>query len=310
MKKKSVLLLLSCLFLSVMLLSACGYAIVPVSSLQTPAPATEAPTPQVEPVVTPAPTPAPTPVPTPEPTPAPTPEPTPVPTPEPTPAPVVNNFPIINKHPAGETVSANGKCQFVTRYENALYAEWHFVSPDGKQDLDYTQAQQQFPSMTIVNGFTKDMTLENIPTSLNGWKVYCRFTNNFGATNTNTALITVTGQAAPVVKSTNFEGRWAEEYAGRCQITFSPCPSGGYNVDISWANSAFERARWMMTARVNNNSVAVYTDGHEWLETFIDDTQYTISNEVFNESGSFYIQDNKLYWVNNYTGQTTSFIRA
>lgn len=310
MKKRSVLIVMTCLLLALSL-SACGYAIVPVSSLQTAAPSTPQPTAEVVLVNTPEPTAVPTPAPTPVATPAPTPVPTPVPTAVPTPVPASNNYPVITKHPAAEKVAANGKCQFVTRYENALYAEWHFVSPDGREDLDYVQAQKAFPSMTIINGFTKDLTLENIPASLDGWKVYCRFSNDTGYTNTNTALITVTGQAAaPVVQSAAFEGRWAEEYAGRCQITFSPCPSGGYNVDISWSSSAWELARWKMTARVNSNNVAVYSDGHEWTESYTDDSNYTISNEIFEETGSFYIQDNKLYWVNNSTGQTTSFVRA
>ena len=308
MKNKSVLLVVISLMISIMLLSACGDANEAVSSIQTPAPTTAAPTPQLDPVSTPSLTPVTPPVSTPEP--EPTPAPTPTPTPIPTPAPVAEILPIVTKHPGGETVSVNGKCQFVTRYENALYAEWHFVSPDGSRDLNYTEAQKEFPSMTIVNGYAKDMTLENIPAGLNGWKVYCRFMNDSGVTNTNTALITVTGQTAPGVQSTDFEGRWAGEYASRCQIIFSPCPTGGYNVDISWSNSAFERVRWNMTARVNDSSVAVYSDGHQWTETYTTDTEYTISNEVFNETGSFYIQEGKLYWVNNHTGETTSFIRA
>ena len=85
----------------------------------------------------------------------------------------------------------NGKCQFVTRYENAKFAEWHFVSPDGKKDLNYVQMQKEFPKLTIINGYSKDLTLENIPKELNGWKVYCLFMNDAGATKTATALITV-----------------------------------------------------------------------------------------------------------------------
>ena len=303
-----MLIVVICLLISALSMSACGNVIVPASSLQTEAPATPAtsaiPAPESTPV--PAPVPTPTATPAPEPTPATT----PAPTPAPTPVPAAGNLPVITKHPGGETVSANGKCQFVTRYENALYAEWHFVSPDGSRDLDYVQAQKEFPSMKVVNGFTKDLTLEKIPVELNGWKVYCRFSNDSGAINTNTALITVTGQAAPTVQSKTFDGRWAEEYAGRCQIIFSPCPTGGYNVDISWSSSAWERARWNMTASVNDSGVAVYSDGHEWTETYTSETEYTISNEVFGEAGSFYIQDGKLYWVNKYSGQTTSFISA
>ena len=47
----------------------------------------------------------------------------------------------------------------------------------------------------IVDGFASTMRLRNIPAELNGWRVYCRFSNNVGATNTLSALITVRGQA-------------------------------------------------------------------------------------------------------------------
>ena len=105
-----------------------------------------------------------------------------------------SKLPVVTKDPTGEVVAVNGKCQFVTRYENALWAEWHFVSPDGTRDLDYLQAANEFTTLKIVNGYAKDMTLENIPAALNGWKVYCRFINDYGAANTGSALITVTGQ--------------------------------------------------------------------------------------------------------------------
>jgi hypothetical protein len=103
--------------------------------------------------------------------------------------------PVVTKSPTDETVAVNGKCQFVARYENAIYAEWHFVSPDGLRDLVYTAAEREFPTMKIINGYAKDMTLESIPAALNGWKVYCRFSNNSGFTDTQRARITVTGNA-------------------------------------------------------------------------------------------------------------------
>ena len=99
--------------------------------------------------------------------------------------------PRITKNPTDEWVAVNGRCQFVSRYENAINAEWHFVSPDGKRDLTYVQAQKEFPSLKIIMGNTKDMTLDNIPQSLSGWRVYCRFSNNVGSANTGSALITV-----------------------------------------------------------------------------------------------------------------------
>ena len=184
MKKK--LLLLTVLTLALLLLSACSLR--PSSNVTyepTPAPAAEpTPTPTPAPpmelnIVTPTPeaTPAPTPTPEATPEPTPTPAPTPTPTPTPAPTPVQSNLPRVTKSPTGETVAVNGSAQFIAKYENADLAEWHFVSPDGSRDLDYKQAATEFPTMKIVNGYTKDLTLQNMPEALNGWKVYCRFSN-------------------------------------------------------------------------------------------------------------------------------------
>ncbi len=99
--------------------------------------------------------------------------------------------PRITKNPTDEWVNEYGRCQFVSRYENAILAEWHFVSPDGWRDITYLQAQQEFPPLRVIMGNTKDMTLDNIPYSLNGWRVYCRFSNSYGFTDTAMARITV-----------------------------------------------------------------------------------------------------------------------
>ncbi len=99
--------------------------------------------------------------------------------------------PRITKNPTDEWVNEYGRCQFVSRYENAILAEWHFVSPDGWRDLTYLQAEQEFPPLQVIMGNTKDMTLTNIPYSLNGWRVYCRFSNYSGTADTAMARITV-----------------------------------------------------------------------------------------------------------------------
>lgn len=181
-------------------LSGCGLfkrnapgAEVTVTEAATPTPVavqTLAPTP----VSTP--TPAPTPVPTPTPAPTPTPTPTPAPTPTPTPKPAVSNLPVITKSPTDETVPVGGKCQFVAKYENAIWAVWHFVSPDGTRDLSYGDVGGEFPGLKIIGGDQSTMQLQNIPSELNGWKVYCAFRNNMGSANTSSAQVTVTGGSA------------------------------------------------------------------------------------------------------------------
>ena len=90
-----------------------------------------------------------------------------------------------------------GSCSFVAKYENAVWAVWHFVSPDGKTDLTYEEAAKQFPTLVITNGMYSHLKLSNIPADLNGWRVYCRYSNKAGYTDTQSALITVTSAPAP-----------------------------------------------------------------------------------------------------------------
>ena len=175
----------------------------------TPTPVVATPTPVFTSIATPTPTPVSTPVVTPIPIPTvvPTPAPTPIPFATPVPAATTNqtaanNLPRITKDPTGETVAAGGSAQFVTRFENAQNAEWHFISADGTRDLVYTQAQTEFPTLQIVGGNTKDLTLKSIPAALNGWRVYCHFSNNSGSANSGSALITVQGANAAVNNTT------------------------------------------------------------------------------------------------------------
>jgi len=148
------------------------------------------PTPTIE--VTPTPTTSPFPVITPKPTAIPTPTPTPVPTQKPTPTVIPTpSLPIITKSPTDEVVQEGGECYFVAKYENATIAVWHFVSPDGKTDLAYQAAQEIFPTVEIIDGMYSTLHLKNVVYGLNGWWVYCRYSNNVGSVSTKAALISV-----------------------------------------------------------------------------------------------------------------------
>jgi hypothetical protein len=321
MKKR--LTIAACLVLTVVLLAACGSRTAQGTPAQTAAPGPATPDPFLQ--ATPAPTAMPTfapvatapalvqtPLPTPIPTPAPTPVPTPIPTPVPTPR---SNLPRITKNPTDETVTAYGKCQFVTRYENADIAEWHFISPDGSLDATYRDVQNQFPSLIIKGGNTKDLTLDNIPEQLNGCRVYCRFSNYAGAVDTGSALITVLPAQIitpppATAQSQGFAGRWAEETAGRCQATFTRRNDGSMDVEIFWSGSAWERACWRLTANDSGRNMMSYDDGHYWIETYSDDNTFRISDESFYGRGSFTLYEGKLYWYNQDTGEETVLIPA
>ena len=209
MKKTRIVLMI---LLTAVLLSGCWGRLVKPKEKAAPSP-TPVPTPSLVVVQTPAPTPASTPEATPEPvaestpepTPAATPAPTAAPTPAPTPAPaetqVPAGYPRVTKHPTDETVRDGGYCYFVAKYENALWASWHFVSPDGGTDLDYHAVVKNFPTLGLEGGETSRLLLKTIPVTMNGWTVYCDFSNNNGHTKTNAAKLTVqtkNGDAAPI----------------------------------------------------------------------------------------------------------------
>ena len=56
----------------------------------------------------------------------------------------------------------------------------------------------------ILNGMQGAMQLKNIPIELNGWSFYCRYSNNAGSVDTDSATITVRAAAtqAPAAGTT------------------------------------------------------------------------------------------------------------
>ena len=127
-------------------------------------------------------------------------EPTPTPSPSPSaaPKPASTGLPTVTKHPTDETVDIGGECVFIANYSNAIWAVWHFVSPDGKTDyrFDDKAMQTAFPGVKVENGMYSNMSLKNIPAELNGWRVCCEYRNNSGSVRTNYATVNVRGAEA------------------------------------------------------------------------------------------------------------------
>ena len=235
-------------------------------------------------------------------------------------------LPVVTKSPTAETVEPGGAAVFVAKQEGAFWALWHFVSPDGTRDLVYTDAAREFPALQITGGDQGTLRLSNIPAELNGWKVYCAYSNGAGSVNTLSALITVkqtataqttTGGAQIVIPSSGstadqgFNGRWAEEIAGRCNITMTYAGEGRSKVNVTWSGSAFERAVWNMTADVTGYDTMTYSDAEYHVETYTDDTTYTISDQKYNGTGSFYINPaGKLEWTDNLSGEHITLVRV
>ena len=139
------------------------------------------------------------------------------------------NAPKITKSPTSETVAEGGTCYFVAKYENALWAVWHFVSPDGSRDLTYEEAAKEFPTLEIENGMYSQMKLSKIPAELNGWKVYCRYSNRSASADTGMASITVNAKGTPVPTAapaaTPAAAPAATEAPGTAVIMTTPAPA-------------------------------------------------------------------------------------
>ena len=225
------------ILVAAVLLSGCSLPFGASAPTPTPEPTPE-PTPVPTPVPTPKPTPVPTPKPTPVPTPAPTPtpEPTPEPTPIPAPVPTLDQtgYPAVTKQPTDETVLEGGYCYFVAKYENARWATWHFVSPEGDTDLDFRGALKQFPGLEIEGGDSSKILLKTIPVGLNGWNIYCDFSNNIGHTRTDSAVLTVLAKAeAP-----------ASMITGLPSVTKQPTDEAAIEGGYCYFVANYENARW------------------------------------------------------------------
>ena len=107
--------------------------------------------------------------------------------------PVSNKPPVITKNPTGETVEAGGTAQFVARADNADSFVWRIVSADTTNTIPARDAAYYFTGLEVSGADTERLTLSNIPKSMNGWAVECKFTNAAGSSFTTGAIIRVSG---------------------------------------------------------------------------------------------------------------------
>ena len=107
--------------------------------------------------------------------------------------PAANKPPVITKNPTGETVEAGGTAQFVARADNADSFVWRIVSADTTNTIPARDASYYFTGLEVSGADTERLTLSNIPKSMNGWAVECKFTNAAGSSFTTGAIIRVSG---------------------------------------------------------------------------------------------------------------------
>lgn len=252
MKQTSILRILGLLLIMTLVFSGCTAIDKPTQSDNAESPAiteapAQAPAPTAAPAAEPAPSSAPAEAPAPTDTPA-------------SPAPYASaSVPTITKSPTGETVEAGGSAMFLAKSEGATRTEWHFVNSDFSQDLDYAEAAQVFDRLEIIDGDTGSLVLRNIPESLNGWSVYCHFSNAVGSADTDRAAITVKASPSSTQTAFDYTGNFTEAGAQRgvMEITGSP---DLYSVSVSWHEGSTEKI-WTFSGTFSETGVLSYSNG-------------------------------------------------
>jgi predicted small lipoprotein YifL len=109
-------------------------------------------------------------------------------------------------------------------------------------------------------------------------------------------------------------GFWGEKIAGRGQIeiTKSLAP-GKVSITVTWPESAAVLDTWEFLAALDEDGKLVYADGHKTVEEYGDDGDSWITDESYDESGCFYLNDAKeLCWHDDKAegGEDSVFVRA
>ena len=211
------------------------------------------------------------------------------------------------------TVAAGGSCGFNANYENAIWATWHFVSPDGQTDLDYGGIWTKFPYMQVLNGMYSNLQLNNVPEAMNGWKVYCRYANDIGSVDTQKATITVTGTqtgsgntgiggstgASTTVAYGGFTGLFVDEDNEKTmEITGD---SNWYEVKITYPESSIAIYTWEFGGTFNDSGIMYYDNCTRTLYTYDEqDNESSYEQDTGGGELDFSTSRDGMYWSLNY----------
>lgn len=109
-------------------------------------------------------------------------------------------------------------------------------------------------------------------------------------------------------------GTWAEKIAGRGVIEISEgTKEGTYNIEINWADSAFEYYQWeIKNAPATDNDVISYDNCKLTIHTYKSEDEETVKIKYENGTGKLSINSaGEVVWqddVDN-SGEDTSFVK-
>jgi len=197
----------------------------------------------------------------PEPTAAPTPVPAEV-EPAVTPAPEL----VITKGPTSETVNVGGQAIFVAKANNATAITWMFAGSDNTIVL--AKDAPNYFGCAVYGLGTDTITVANIPNSMNGWQIQCKFDGNGGPKWTSLSTLTVDSAArvpvpAPAYVPTSGSDLAAEAEALAWDNLYSIASRTqdyGWNMGTMgnfYYDSSVQTAQYDITATYNGMSINV-----------------------------------------------------
>ena len=182
---------------------------------------------------------------------------------QPTSSPAVNPYDVqITKSPTSETVRIGGSALFIAKADNASSINWIAVSPDAKTVYNMGETPDHFSGLTLEGIGTTNLRLNNIPASMNGWRIQCYFTGQGGPKYTSGAYLTVLSDSASSASTGTIPSDAETKTADQARITGQQLYSAAKNTsgypnvtDIS--NYSYENGQATFSMTFQNSTYEV-----------------------------------------------------
>ncbi len=148
---------------------------------------------------------------------------------------VTDGKPAITKNPTGETVDEGGSAKFISRADNCKAFVWRLVSADTTNTVPAADAADYFKGLKVEGTDTDTLVLSNIPASLNGWAVECKFTGNDGSLlYSNGAVIHVNSAKPASPKISNQPAAATAEIGSGVTLSVTASAETGCTLTYQW----------------------------------------------------------------------------
>ncbi len=146
---------------------------------------------------------------------------------------------VITRQPKNTTVHAGGNASFSAEADNDNGITWRLVSPDGSQEILVKDVGTVFPGVTYSGRNGDTLTLKNVPAEMNGWGVYCTYSNATGKYPTKMAYLYIEGASAVFIPTGNDAGGEIAGYNG----------NEGFDDNDALSYAAAAEGRLLLTVR-------------------------------------------------------------